>query len=100
MTSRRDASGSTRRSQAQVNLVERLLGRFGALPMPNELRALAKTEAGLLAPTCQMRAFRELEPPSTDEGFARVEHVPFVRTQSSGTRAAAFVAAAVLERPG
>ena len=30
------------------------------------------------APTSQMRALRELEPPSDDEGFASVEQVPFV----------------------
>src|SRR6185503_17725771 len=79
-------------AQAQVNLVERLLDRFGALPTPGELRTLAKLEPGLLAPTSQMRAFRELEPPSTDEGFAGVEHVPFVRARSSG-RTGVFVAA-------
>ena len=65
-------------AQAQVNLVERLLDRFGSLPTPEELRGLARREPGVLAPTSQMRALRELEPPSTDEGFAGVEQVPFV----------------------
>ena len=86
-------------AQAQVNLVERLLDRFGALPTPGELRTLAKLEPGLLAPTSQMRAFRELEPPSTDEGFAGVEHVPFVRAPSSG-RTGVFVAAGALAESG
>jgi aryl-alcohol dehydrogenase-like predicted oxidoreductase/predicted kinase len=86
-------------AQAQVNLVERLLDRFGALPSPGELRTLAKLEPGLLAPTSQMRAFRELEPPSTDEGFTVVEHVPFVRTSLSG-RAGVFVAAAAAADSG
>ena len=49
-------------AQAQVNLVERLLERFGALPTPELLRARARLEPGLLAPTSQMRALRELEP--------------------------------------
>jgi hypothetical protein len=40
-------------AQAQVNLVERLLDRFGSLPSPEELRATR--EQGLLAPTSQMR---------------------------------------------
>jgi aryl-alcohol dehydrogenase-like predicted oxidoreductase len=66
-------------AQAQVNLVERLLDRFGALPEPEELRAVARNEPGLLTPTSQMRALRDLEPPSTDEGFARVDRVPFSR---------------------
>ena len=86
-------------AQAQVNLVERLLDRFGSLPTPGELWELARMEPGVLAPASQMRALRELEPPSTDEGFAHVEHVPFVRTPSSG-RTGVFVAARALAEPG
>ena len=86
-------------AQAQVNLVERLLERFGALPTPGELRELARQEPGVLAPASQMRALRELEPPSTDEGFAGVEHVPFARAPSSG-RAGVLVAARALAEPG
>ena len=70
-------------AQAQVNLVERLLDRFGALPTPDELRALARREAGLLLPTSQMRALRELEPPSADEGWSEVEQHAFDRASSS-----------------
>ena len=66
-------------AQAQVNLVERLLDRFGSLPDAESLRALARAEPGLLMPANQMRAYRELEPPSEDEGFSTVEQVPFVR---------------------
>jgi aryl-alcohol dehydrogenase-like predicted oxidoreductase/predicted kinase len=88
-------------AQAQVNMVERLLERFGSLPPPEELRALARREAGVHAPTSQMRALRELEPPSTDEGFAGVEQVPFARTPSSDRRRpGVFVAAAALRDPG
>jgi aryl-alcohol dehydrogenase-like predicted oxidoreductase len=88
-------------AQAQVNLVERLLDRFGALPTPDELRKLARHEPGVLVPTSQMRALRELEPPSADEGFGRVERIAFARTRPSGeARAGVFVAAAALHRPG
>jgi aryl-alcohol dehydrogenase-like predicted oxidoreductase/predicted kinase len=80
-------------AQAQVNLVERLLDRFDELPTPGKLKVVAHSEAGLLTPTQQMRAFRELEPPGDDEGFASVERVPFVPTLGEG-RAGAFVAAA------
>jgi aryl-alcohol dehydrogenase-like predicted oxidoreductase len=84
-------------AQAQINLVERLLERFGSLPTPEELRERARREPGLLAPTSQMRAVRELEPPAADEGFAGVEQVPFVRSPSTGgARAGVFVAAAAL----
>ena len=82
-------------AQAQVNVVERLLERFGWLPTPEELKAAARREAGVHAPTSQMRAVRELEPPSTDEGFARVERVPFERAPREG-RAGVFVAASAL----
>ncbi len=79
-------------AQAQVNLVERLLDRFGSLPSPEQLEQAARSEAGLLSPTQQMRAFRQLEPPADDEGFASVERVAFEREPGEG-RSAVFVAA-------
>ena len=88
-------------AQAQVNLVERLLDRLGSLPTPEELRALARRANGVLAPTSQMRALRELEPPSIDEGWASVEQVPFARPAAShALGAGVFVAAAVLTQAG
>jgi aryl-alcohol dehydrogenase-like predicted oxidoreductase/predicted kinase len=88
-------------AQAQVNVVERLLERFGSLPGPEQLRALERREPGILRPTSQMRALRELEPPTSDEGWASLEHVVFARTRSTvPARAGVFVAAAVLRRPG
>jgi hypothetical protein len=88
-------------AQAQVNLVERLLDRFGSLPTPEELRQLARREPGILAPTSQMRTLRELEPPSADEGFAGVERVPFSRApRSRGGRTGVFVPAAAMTHSG
>jgi aryl-alcohol dehydrogenase-like predicted oxidoreductase len=76
-------------AQAQVNHVEWLLERFGSLASPKEARALA--------PTSQMRALRELEPPSLDEGLTHVEHVHFTRaSRPERMSAGVFVAAAVL----
>ena len=47
-----------------------------------------------------MRALRELEPPSTDEGWASVEQVAFVRgPPSHAGGVGVFVAAAALTRP-
>jgi aryl-alcohol dehydrogenase-like predicted oxidoreductase len=87
-------------AQAQVNIVERLLDRFGSLPTPDELKEVARGEPGLLAPTSQMRALRELEPPSLDEGFADVEEIPFVRAPAArGARGGVFVAAAAADHP-
>jgi hypothetical protein len=87
-------------AQAQVNLVERLLERFGRLPGPDELDELAKTEPGVMAPTRQMRALRELEPPADDEGFDAVERVPFERAAGEGTSAVLVAATAASELPG
>jgi hypothetical protein len=80
-------------------MVERLLERFGDLPTPEELAAAAKREQGLLAPTRQMRAARELEPPSADEGFAALERATFEREEGRG-RPGVFVAAAALAQAG
>jgi aryl-alcohol dehydrogenase-like predicted oxidoreductase len=87
-------------AQAQINLVQRLLERFDTLPLPEELRQLARREQGVLAPTSQMRAVRELEPPSTDEGFATVERVAFAREPAASSRSGVLVAARALERSG
>jgi aryl-alcohol dehydrogenase-like predicted oxidoreductase len=88
-------------AQAQVNLVERLLNRYGDLPTPDRLGELARSDAGVLPPTRQMRAFRELEKPSPDEGFAAVEVVAFERAGRSEARnAGVLVAAAAVGAAG
>src|SRR3954452_23667251 len=88
-------------AQAQVNLVERVLDRAGSLPGPEELRVLARRGDGVLIPTSQMRARRELEPPSDDEGWAVLERAPFARApRSPAGVAGVFLAAAALEKPG
>jgi hypothetical protein len=47
-----------------------------------------------------MRALRELEPPSIDEGWAQVQRLSFARTPApDATKAGVFVAAKALERP-
>ena len=89
-------------AQAQRNIVERVLERFGALPEPGELRVLARRAAGILMPTSQMRALRELEPPTVDEGFASVDQRRFARSEPSvrGLTAGVFVAADAMSAPG
>jgi predicted kinase len=87
-------------ADAQVNLVERLLERFDLLPTPEEIRDAARREPWLMLPTSQMRALRELEPPSIDEGFAAVETVPFVRVSAGGGRPGVFVGGAATAHHG
>jgi hypothetical protein len=70
-------------AQAQVNLAARVLDHFGRLPSPAQLKQ--SRIQGILAPTSQLRAVRELEPPSDDEGFVQVERVAFVREPGTGT---------------
>jgi aryl-alcohol dehydrogenase-like predicted oxidoreductase len=80
-------------AQAQINLVERLLDHFGRLPTPQQLRE--SRLPGLLLPTSQMRALRELEPPTSDEGWDGVEQVAFAR-EPTGGKAGVFLAAAAV----
>ena len=95
---------STPLAQAQVNLVSRLIALHGALPTPEELRVLARTTEGVMAPTSQMRTLRELEPPALDEGFAAVEEVRFTRAgggrEHEGSGAGVLVAGPALAHPG
>jgi aryl-alcohol dehydrogenase-like predicted oxidoreductase/predicted kinase len=88
-------------SQAQINLVARLLDRFGSLPEPDELKVLAKAHAGVLTPTSQMRSARELEPPDEDEGFFGIQRIPFERVPTPGpARGGVLVAAAAIGGDG
>jgi len=88
-------------AQAQVNLVHRLLDRFGSLPSPEQLAAAARREPGLLTPTAQMRAARQLEQPAAEEGFTAVERIAFERVAPPvGAVPGLLVAAAALARPG
>jgi aryl-alcohol dehydrogenase-like predicted oxidoreductase len=87
-------------AQAQVNLVERMLDELGRLPGPEELGTLGKLVPGVLAPTSQMRALRELEPPAPDEGWAAVERKAFERARSTDGGASVLVAAAAMTGPG
>ena len=87
-------------ASAQVNLVGRMLDQFGTLPAPDELRALARRHPGVLAPTSQMRTVRELERPSTYEGFIGVETIAFVRHRSpKAEQTGVFVATPTLQHP-
>jgi aryl-alcohol dehydrogenase-like predicted oxidoreductase len=84
-------------AEAQVNMVLRLLERFGVLPQPEELATLARSEQGVLAPTSQMRTMRQLEPPSADKGFAVVERVEFARAPAATRHGGVFVAASAVD---
>jgi aryl-alcohol dehydrogenase-like predicted oxidoreductase/histidinol phosphatase-like enzyme/predicted kinase len=76
---------------AQVNVVQRLLARYGRLLGPEDLKQAARDDPGALTPAALFRHRREIEPPDTSEGFVRVEPVPFVRRPAGHAgRAALF----------
>ena len=86
--------------EAQVNVVLRMLERFGRVPPPEEIASLARNEPAALAPHALSRMTRELEPPALDEGFSEIASVPFVRVHSTGGRAGLVVSLAALEETG
>src|SRR5262249_26166797 len=86
---------------AQVNVVLRMLDRFGRVPEPDELAALAAREPAALAPRVLQRMVRQLEPPAADEGLAEIEVIRFAREPGGGGRAGVVVALdAALARGG
>jgi len=62
-------------AEAQVNIVQRMLERFGRLLEPEEI----KTRRRLPTPAALRRRLDTVEPPSPEEGFSAVDSIPFVR---------------------
>jgi aryl-alcohol dehydrogenase-like predicted oxidoreductase/adenylate kinase family enzyme len=59
---------------AQRNVIERMLSAHGRLLSPDEMNGDDPTR---LPPRALNNQVRQLEPPEDDEGFARLERVPF-----------------------
>jgi aryl-alcohol dehydrogenase-like predicted oxidoreductase len=76
---------------AQVNVVQRMLQRYGRLLEPEELKDAARKDPGALAPQAVYRHRREFEPPDESEGFARVDIVPFRRQRRDDFRNRALI---------
>jgi aryl-alcohol dehydrogenase-like predicted oxidoreductase/histidinol phosphatase-like enzyme len=66
-------------ANAQINSIRRMLDVSGALPAPEEIRALGKMDTRFLLPDAQFRYERTLDPPTLEEGFASLERRDFVR---------------------
>ena len=70
----------TQIDDAQVNAVMRMLGRYGRLLPPEEIRSVSRDDdVTAFGPGVQFRYQRELEPPDSSEGFASIERRPFER---------------------
>jgi aryl-alcohol dehydrogenase-like predicted oxidoreductase len=85
--------------EAQINVVLRMLDKFGRVLSPEDIASLARTEPTALAPHALSRMIRDLEPPAADEGFSDIVEVPFVRDHPAG-RPGLFVTLDALEGRG
>jgi adenylate kinase family enzyme len=86
--------------EAQVNVVLRMIERFGHVVQPEEMTDLARVDPAAMAPRVLSRMTRDLEPPTLDEGFADIEVVPFVRDPTTGSQPAVAMAVDALEAAG
>lgn len=66
-------------AEAQINVVSRIVRRYGELLGPEALARHRVDDANLVLPNVLHRMQRALEAPSLDEGFDEVEVVPFLR---------------------
>jgi aryl-alcohol dehydrogenase-like predicted oxidoreductase len=87
-------------AEAEVNVIARMLDRFGRLLGPEELAELARATPPAIAPHALFRTARDLEPPAADEGFAAIERVPFVREHAPGGVVGTVVALGAFEETG
>jgi aryl-alcohol dehydrogenase-like predicted oxidoreductase len=81
----------TRLPEAQVNAITRLIAAHGRLPMPEELRALGRTDHRYFGPDAQFRYERQLEAPLLEEGFTHVETREFSRRISPAASGRALI---------
>ena len=86
-------------ADAQRNVVERVVELRDTLPSPDEVRQFNGRD-GMISPTAQMRALRELEPPMAGEGFTEIERVPFERETATGGSPGVFIAASAAMHTG
>ncbi len=64
---------------AQINAVTRMIARHGRLLTPEELGRVSRGDPAAFGPGAQFRLQRQLEPPTSEEGFSQVETVAFER---------------------
>lgn len=65
--------------EAQVNVVLRMLDRYGRLPGGDEFAELAKTDPNLPPPAAMVTFAGNLEPPHEDEGLSAIDVISFER---------------------
>ena len=70
--------------EAQINVVDRILAEFGELLDPEGMKAAAKTRPNVVPPRVLFQYESSFEPPSEEEGFARLERRVFRRSGFAG----------------
>jgi len=66
-------------TEARINIVLRMLERYGRPLGPEEMKTFAKTDPNLPPPAALAKWESSFEPPALDEGFSAVDLIPFVR---------------------
>jgi len=74
--------------EAQRNACERMIGRYGRLLTPAEMKKSAGVDPNSFPPRVLHHYLRELEAPREDEGFACVDRIPFTRFEPPGSGSA------------
>jgi HAD superfamily hydrolase (TIGR01662 family) len=68
-------------AEARINIVLRMVEKYGRPLGPDEMKVLAKTDPNLPPPAAVARWVASFEPPAIDEGFSVVDRIPFVRRE-------------------
>ena len=66
-------------TEARINIVMRMLSKYGMPLGPEEMKMFRKADPNLPPPMALARWVGCFEPPCLDEGFAVVDEIPFVR---------------------
>jgi aryl-alcohol dehydrogenase-like predicted oxidoreductase/predicted kinase len=75
---------TTSPNAAEVNVVNRILDALGSLPEPDAFDRLNRRDPGIIPPRALSRYRSMFEPPRADEGFARIDELPFERRAGGG----------------
>lgn len=70
-------------AEARINVVLRMLAKYGLPLGPEEMKAYGKADPNLPPPQALARWMASFEPPTTNEGFSAVDVVPFVRRHNA-----------------